>query len=293
DTGPLPAIMPPNTHASSTPATDGRNVYVYFSTLGMLALDATDGHEVWRCPLEQPFYLMAWGAASSPIVYQDLMIFNQDDDLNPMLYAFDKNTGKLRWKTPRPEMLAGYALPVLCTANGRTDVVVAGTGKMQGYDPATGKMLWTCNTLLRTIMVTPVVHDDIIYISVQSYGDADRLVKHALLEWKDTNQDGKLSKQEIPDVFWEKFDKGDANHDGFLVDKEIDAAFQSPQNMAGGGSIVQAIRGGGMGDVTKTHVVWSLENKAPSNIASPLLAGDKLFLVKTGGISSCFDATNG
>jgi outer membrane protein assembly factor BamB len=293
DTGPLPTIMPPNTHASSTPVTDGRNVYVYFSTLGMLALDGTDGHELWRCPLEQPFYLMAWGAASSPIIYQDLVIFNQDDDLNPMLYAVDKQTGKLRWKTPRPEMLAGYALPVLCTASGRTDVVVAGTGKMQGYDPATGKMLWTCNTLLRTIMTTPVVHDDIIYISVQSYGDADRLVKHALLEWKDTNQDGKLSKQEIPDVFWEKFDKGDANHDGFLVDKEIDAAFQSPQNMAGGGSIIQAIRGGGMGDVTKTHLVWSLENKASSNIASPLLAGDKLFLVKAGGISSCFDATNG
>src|SRR4029077_10624430 len=74
---------------------------------------------------------------------------------------------------------------------------------------------------------------------------------------------------------------------------EIDAAFQSPQNMAGGGSIVQAIRGGGTGDVTKTHVVWSLENKASSNIASPILVGERLLVVKQGGISSCFDAATG
>jgi outer membrane protein assembly factor BamB len=293
ETGPLPTIMPPNSQASSTPATDGRNLYVYFSTLGILALDGNDGTELWRAPVEQPFYLMAWGAASSPIVYGDLVIFNQDDDLHPVLYAFDKQTGKLRWRTERPDMLAGYALPVICTAGGRTDIVVAGTGKLKGYDPATGKELWTCNTLLRTIMTTPVVHNDLIYVSVQSYGDADRMLKDALLEWKDTNQDAKLSKSEIPEAFWKKFDLGDANKDGFLEGKEIDAAFQSPQNMAGGGSIIQAIRGGGTGDVTKTHVHWSLENKASSNIASPLVVSDRLFVVKQGGISSCFDAQTG
>ena len=198
---------------------------------------------------------MTWGAASSPIVYKDLVVYNQDDDLDPTLFAFDKHTGKLRWKTKRPDMLAGYALPVICTAGGRTDIVIAGTGKMKGYDPKDGKELWTCNTLLRTIMTTPVVHDDVIYMSVQSYGDADRLLKLALLEWKDTNKDGKLSKDEIPKEFWDKFDKGDKNHDGFLEGDEIDAAFQSPNNMCGGCNIIQAIKGGGTGDVTKTHLL--------------------------------------
>lgn len=293
-TGKLPAITQPNSHASSTPASDGERVYVYFSTVGLLAFDAADGHEAWRHTLPLPAYLMDWGAAASPIVYQDLVIFDQDDDLSPYLLALDAKTGAERWKTPRPEMLAGYSVPVLCEAGGRTDLVVAGTGKLKGYDPRTGKELWTCNTLLRTIMTTPVVRDGVIYISVQSYGDTDRVLKFALLEWKDTNQDGKLTKAELPPEFWERFDKADANQDDFLEGEELDTAFQSPSNMSGGGSIVQAIQGGGSGDVTKTHVLWNLQkSKAPSNVCSPLLTNGRLFLLKRGGLSSCFDSRTG
>jgi len=294
DTGPLPAITKPNTQASSTPASDGDRVYVHFSTLGMMALDAADGNIVWKKPMPLPFYLMGWGAAHSPIVYEDMVIFNQDDDLASFLIAFDKYTGKQRWRTPRPEMLGGYAVPVLCTVGGRTDVVVAGSGKLKGYNPADGKERWTCNTLLRTIMTTPAVVDDKIYVSVQSYGDTDRVLKFALLQWVDTNQDGKLDKSELNKAFWKKFDEGDHNKDGFLVDDEIDDAFQSKTNRVGGGTIIQAIRGGGTGDVTKTHVVWNLtKNVAPSNIASPLVYEGKVFVVKEGGISSCFDAQSG
>src|SRR5438270_444149 len=115
DTGPLPRITAPNSHASSTPATDGKRVYVYASTIGLLALDAADGKEAWRLPLPRPAYLMDWGPGSSPIVYRDSVIFCQDDDLRPYVLAVDAATGKPRWYTPRPDVIAGYALPVLCT----------------------------------------------------------------------------------------------------------------------------------------------------------------------------------
>ena len=293
ETGPLPDIVRPNTHASSTPATDGKSVYVYFSTIGMVALKASNGERLWKRPVREPVYLMGWGAAHSPVLYQDKVIFNQDDDLAPFLVAMDKQTGKEVWRTERPEMLAGYALPVLVRAGGRTDVVVAGTGKLKGYDPDTGKERWTCNTLLRTIMSTPAVQDDMIYISVQSFGDSDRVLKAALMQWKDTNQDGKLSRPEIGEPFWEKFDMADKDKDGFLMDGEMDHAFQSPNNMVGGGSIIQAIKGGGSGDVTKSHLVWNLNNRSPSNIVSPLVVDGRLFIVKRGGISGAFDAKTG
>ena len=292
-TGPLPPIMPPNMQASSTATADAERVYVYFSTLGILALDAKTGERKWNVPLEVPSYLMDWGAAASPILYRDLVIFCSDDDLDSYLIAIDKKSGSVRWKTPRPEMLAGYSIPVICETPERTDLVVAGSGKMKGYDPATGKEVWTCNTLLRTIMTTPVVRDGVIYISVQSYGDTERVLKFALLEWKDTNQDGKLTKAEVPASFGEKFDKADKDRDGFLAGEELDNAFQSPTNMAGGGSIIQAIRGGGTGDVTKTHMVWNLNTKAPSNMSSPLAVGDELFVVKKGGICSAFNLHTG
>lgn len=292
-TGTLPRITPPNSHASSTPAADANRLYVHVSTIGLIAFDAATGEEAWRHPLPKPAYLMDWGAASSPMVHEGRVFFCQDDDLSPFVVAVNANSGKELWKTARPDMLAGYALPVMCETKDRTDLVVAGSGKLKGYDPATGRELWTCNTLLRTIMTSPVVYDGIIYVAVQSYGDATRTLKHALLEWLDTDQDGILARVEMPKEFYARFDTSDRNKDGSIGPEEIDTAFQSPDNMAAGGNIIQAIRGGGSGDVTKTHVLWNVDQKTPSNLSSPLLYNSRLYLVKSGGLSSCYDAKDG
>jgi outer membrane protein assembly factor BamB len=53
-----------------------------------------------------------------------------------------------------------------------------------------------------------------------------------------------------------------------------------------------AVRPDGEGDVTKTHVVWTLRRGAPLT-PSPLLVGDLLFLVNDNGIASCVDARTG
>lgn len=293
DTGKLPRTTPPNSHAACTPVCDGERVYVHFSTLGLLSLDAKTGQKLWQYAMPVPAYLMDWGAASSPIVFEDLVIFNQDDDLAPTLYAVDTKSGELRWKTERPEMLAGYSIPVLCEAGGRTDVVVAGSGKLKGYNPRTGQELWYCNTLVRTLMTSPVVRDGVIYVAVQSYGDEKRTLKFALLEWLDTDQDGILARSEIPEEFHRRFDQSDRDHNGIIDDTEIETAFQSAENLVGGGNTIQAVRGGGSGDVTASHLIWNIKNKSPSNLSSPLVVGDQLFVVKKGGLSSSFDTATG
>ena len=293
ETGKLPRITPPNSHASSTPASDGQRVIAYFSTLGLLSLDAMTGEEQWKRSLPSPNYLMDWGAASSPIVHDGTVYFNQDDDLSPTLFAINAKSGAIKWTTERLDMLAGYAVPVICEANGQTDVVISGTGFLKGYDPATGSERWSSNSTLRTMMTSPVVRDGIIYLSCQSYGDEKRTLKFALLEWLDTNQDGKLAKAEIPKEFWSRFDVSDKNSDGVIADEELDTAFQSAKNQAGGGTTIQAVRGGGSGDVSKTHVLWNVHNKAPSNLVSPVVVGEQIFIVKKGGLSSSFDAATG
>ena len=292
-TGKLPRITPPNSHASSTPCTDGKRVYLHFSTLGILAFDCDSGEEAWRYALPKAAYLMDWGAAMSPIVHEKTVYFAQDDDLATTLFAIDAQTGTARWQVARPEMLGGYAVPVICTVGDQTDVVIAGTGKLKGYDPQTGQERWTCNTMPRTVMTSPVVRDGIIYISVQSYGDEKRTLKFALLEWLDTNQDGKLAKAEVPKEFFPRFEQSDQNRDQFLTDSELDTGFQSRDNMVGGGTTIQAVRGGGKGDVTKTHLLWNVKNKSPSNLSSPLVYSNQLFVVKKGGISSSFSPETG
>jgi outer membrane protein assembly factor BamB len=261
--------------------------------LGLVALDAATGSEAWRYALPKPAYLMDWGAAMSPIVFEGTVFFCQDDDLAPTLFAINAATGKERWRAPRPEMLAGYAVPVVCEAGGRTDIVIAGSGKLKGYDPATGREVWTCNTMPRTVMTSPVVRDGIIYVSVQSYGDETRTLKFALLEWLDTNQDGRLAKVEVPKEFVPRFEQSDKNKDEVIAEAELDTAFQSPDNLVGGGTTIQAVRGGGTGDVTATHVLWNVSNTAPSNLVSPLVLGEQLFIVKKGGISASFDVATG
>jgi outer membrane protein assembly factor BamB len=55
---------------------------------------------------------------------------------------------------------------------------------------------------------------------------------------------------------------------------------------------VLAIRPGGKGDVTETHVAWTLTKGAP-NTPSLLLVGEELYMVSDGGIASCVDARTG
>jgi outer membrane protein assembly factor BamB len=64
----------------------------------------------------------------------------------------------------------------------------------------------------------------------------------------------------------------------------ITTGFQQPELLA--------IRPDGKGDVTRTHVAWSLKRGAPLT-PSPILVGDELYIVNDGGIASCIDAKSG
>ncbi|MGV2338291.1 MAG UNVERIFIED_CONTAM: PQQ-like beta-propeller repeat protein [Planctomycetaceae bacterium] len=139
NTGALPEVHQTNSHASSTPAADEHRVHFYFSTLGLLTLDATTGADLWKQELPVPFFVFKWGAGMSPVLCEDLVLFCQDDDLNPALYAFDRVTGKLRWKDDRSDMAVNYSHPIVNVVDGRSEIVVAGTGLLIGYDPQTGQ----------------------------------------------------------------------------------------------------------------------------------------------------------
>jgi outer membrane protein assembly factor BamB len=64
----------------------------------------------------------------------------------------------------------------------------------------------------------------------------------------------------------------------------IATGFQQPELLA--------VRPDGTGDVTKTHIAWSLKRGAPLT-PSPLAVGDELYVVNDGGIASCIDARTG
>ncbi|HKB41524.1 MAG TPA: PQQ-binding-like beta-propeller repeat protein, partial [Gemmataceae bacterium] len=309
----LTPINETNSYASSTPAADAERVYVYFVRTGLVALDAKSGEKVWQRPLPEPFFIFDWGPGMSPVLYRDTLFFCQDDDLFPALYAVEKKTGKVLWKDDRSDMAVSYAHPVICETEKGPELVVAGTGKLLGYDLTTGKRKWAAELFCRNIKTTPVTRDGIVYVSVESTGMS--------YQWRaaaDPQGTGKITRDSIkamrkdkgagiPEAFWKKFERGDVNKDGVLEGDEIDRAFLDPSNQGGildsevrrrGGNTadwqkwdaelqkeasIQAVRGGGKGDVTRTHVLWKLKNKAPDHLVSPLLVDGRLVLIKSGG----------
>ena len=309
-TGDLLEIHKTNSHASTTPAADAERVYFYFSTLGLLAVDAKTGHDVWRRKLPVPYFVFKWGPGMSPVLYKNMVLFVQDDDLNPAIYAFEKQTGRTLWKDDRRDMAVNYSHPVVCHTRSGDEIVVAGTGLLIGYSPQTGKRLWSARTLLRNIKTTPVSFNGIVYISLQSGGIANQWLA-SVDQAKTGNSDGKLTKAEIqafvgkakiPEAFFEKtFDRGDRNKDGVLEGEELDLAFLPRNNFAGArftaknpaDEFVLAVRGGGRGDVTATHLLWKHPTKYTDHIVSPLVVGGRMLLIKGGGIATCFEIRHG
>jgi outer membrane protein assembly factor BamB len=320
---PLQTIHQVNSYASASPAADAERVYVYFLRTGLMAFDAKTGAKVWDLPLPEPFFIFDWGPGMSPVLHKDTLFFCQDDDIFPALYAVDKKTGKLLWKDDRSDMAVSYSHPVICeTANG-PELVVAGTGKVLGYDLATGKRRWAAELACRNIKTTPISHEGVVYVSVQSTGIS--------YQWRavaDINGDGKITREEIkasrkdkgagiPEAFWKKFERGDLNKDGVLEGEEIDRAFLDQSNKGGildrearrrAGNVddwrkwdaelqtessIQAVKGGGTGDVSKTHILWKVRTKAPDGLVSPLLVDGRLLLFKSGGLVSSFGAAKG
>jgi outer membrane protein assembly factor BamB len=62
--------------------------------------------------------------------------------------------------------------------------------------------------------------------------------------------------------------------------------------MGRGKNVVLAIKPGGRGDITISHVIWSNDKGAPY-VASPLFYEGRLYLVKDGGLLTIYEAATG
>jgi hypothetical protein len=131
-----------NSYASSTPATDGRLVYVSFlesPKIQMVAYDM-EGKEVWR--RSPGDFNAAHGFCSSLTLFKDMVILNGDQDAKAFIVALDKATGEERWRVDRPNRTRSYCPPLITEAGGRTQMVLAGSKCVASYDPGTGKQFW-------------------------------------------------------------------------------------------------------------------------------------------------------
>lgn len=141
-------------YATSTPAADGKSVYVFYGKTGVLAC-SLDGRQLWHADVGSK--TSGWGSAASPVLYRDLLIVNASVE-SGCLVALDKRTGEEHWRAGG--IKESWNTPILVAAGeGKTELVVAIHGKVLAFDPATGKQLWSCQTDIGWYMVPSLVTD--------------------------------------------------------------------------------------------------------------------------------------
>jgi len=166
-----------NSAASSTPATDGERIYAIFWDGSAVALHAFDfaGKALWMAPLGA--FASQHGVGMSPIVVDDMVIVNFDMDERATVLAFETKTGKEVYRIPRTAYRASYSTPFLTEGKGGRELIVASTAGVSGYEPKTGKELWTwtwkfAGAPLRMVS-SPIAHNGMIFATTGD-GGGDR-----------------------------------------------------------------------------------------------------------------------
>jgi outer membrane protein assembly factor BamB len=280
-------------HAQATPVTDGSRVISFFGSSGMFCYD-TAGKLLWHRPMG-PFK-NEFGSGSSPILLGDKVILNQDHDSESFLIALDKKTGEVVWRTDRSEFAIGYATPAVWEVGGKKQLVVAGTLRVVGYDLDTGKEIWTVRGLARVNNMTPSVgRDNVLYVCGWAAG-ADPGERFdvppfdEMIAKYDRNKNGTLEEDELPKgPLKERFIHIDRDKDGHITRVEWEAIQRIIQTAV---NRMVAIKPGGKGDVTETHVLWEQRRLLPY-VPSPLYCNGQLFLIRNNGILTALDAKTG
>jgi outer membrane protein assembly factor BamB len=160
---------PKSTHANATVATDGNHVVAFFGSEGLYCYDYT-GELLWQKKfgvLKSVYFSMKdaeWEFASSPIIFNGVLIIQCDILENSFLAAYDIETGKELWKTARDEN-PGWCTPNIYTYAGKNYVVVNGYKQRGGYDFETGKEVWQMSGGGDIQIPSPIIGKDLIYFN--------------------------------------------------------------------------------------------------------------------------------
>ncbi|MBK5291070.1 MAG: PQQ-binding-like beta-propeller repeat protein [Acidobacteriia bacterium] len=221
------------------------------------------------------------------------MICDQDEEA--YLVAVDQQSGKAVWKVERPEMVHSFSTPIIHEGkSGRKEIIVPGSYQMTSYDVSTGELLWRVRGLTYQVKSVPVLDGAKLYFNGWAPGGepSERIELpgfDAMLAQHDKDGDGKLSKEEVPKNWhpgnWEM---QDLDKDG-LFDKK-DWQYYSMRRTSSNAAM--AIRLGGRGDVTTSHVEWKYDKSLP-DVPGILLYRGVLYLVRNGGIVQTLDPATG
>ena len=156
-----------NSHASPTPIFEDKKLYVHFGHLGTACLDALTGKTIWST--QEFAYSPVHGNGSSPVLFEDLLIFNADAETEPKVIALDKATGKMRWSFARQSEAKkkfSFCTPLIIDVNGQKQLITPGSGVVNALNPKDGTEIWRFTyDQGYSVVPRPVYAHGMIYLS--------------------------------------------------------------------------------------------------------------------------------
>jgi len=164
-TAPLERIHRLNSYASSTPATDGKAVYVSFLDVDRMFVAAFDfqGNLLWQA--HPGVFASMHGYCSSPVLWKNSVIVNGDHDGPAYIVALDRDSGRTIWKTPRPNRTRSYCVPIIRTIDGRNQLILSGSKCVASYDPDTGRQHWIIDGPTEQFVASLVYNGELLFMT--------------------------------------------------------------------------------------------------------------------------------
>ena len=145
-------------YASHTPVTDGKAVYAFFGSSGVIAYSLS-GKKLWDADVGSGTH--GFGTATSPVVVGDVLVINASVESRSLI-GLNKKTGKEIWRARG--INSSWNTPLKVTVNGKTELVLSMRNRIASYDPETGQQNWQVrNGVNDYICTSAIVHDNVIY----------------------------------------------------------------------------------------------------------------------------------
>lgn len=166
--GPLERLHRENSHASSTPATDGDRVYATFRVgddIVVAAHDLKSGRQLWKAL--PGTHAGEWGYNNEPVLFKDLVLVDGDSKGDSFLIALNRADGSTRWRLKRTNKGISYSPPLIRELAGRLQLIQCGDRCVTSFNPDTGQPLWTVDGPSEEFVASPVYSEKagLVFIS--------------------------------------------------------------------------------------------------------------------------------
>ncbi len=262
---------PKSTHANTSVATNGKEVVAFFGSEGLYCYDIY-GNLLWQKNfgvLKSVFFSMKnaeWEFASSPILYNGVVIIQCDVLEDSFVAAYDAHTGKELWKTYRDEY-PGWCTPNIYINAGKTYIAVNGYKHRGGYDFESGREVWKMSGGGDIQIPTPIIGNDLIYFN-SAHGQSSPIMAVKINAVGDiTLKNGEASNK---GVLWSIPRGGSYMHTMLLYRNRL-------YNVNWNGSFVC------LDPLTGREIYNAKLGKSKSFVASPVASDGKIYIVDEEG----------